>query len=54
MVFDIEFNAGLVFGLNVDSVYMVEREEDAPNFNEEPNTVIYLHLGVITIAMLFT
>jgi hypothetical protein len=52
VVFDIEFNAGLVFGLNVDTVYMVEKEEDTPNFEEQANTVIYLHLGVLTIAMI--
>jgi hypothetical protein len=52
VVFNIEFNAGLVFGLNVDTVYMVEKEEDTPNFDEKPTKVIYLHLGVITIAML--
>lgn len=51
-MFDIEFNAGLVFGLNVDTVYVVENEGDNPNFEEEANTVIYLHLGVITVAMI--
>lgn len=52
MMFDIEFNAGLVFGLNVDSIYLIEKEGDEPNF-EKPDTVIYLHLGPITLAMMF-
>lgn len=51
-MFDIEFNAGLVFGLNVDRVYMVESEDDEPDF-ENPSTVIYLHLGIITMAVMF-
>ena len=51
-MFDIELNAGLVFGLNVDRIYMVESEDDEPDF-DKPSTVIYLHLGPLTLAVMF-
>jgi hypothetical protein len=49
MIIDYEFKGGLVFGLEADIVYLMDEEE---NLAEEPNNVIYLHLGILTLAFI--
>lgn len=50
MIVDFEFKTGLVFGLEADTIFMMDEEE---NLDEEPSNVIYLHLGILTIAIIF-
>jgi hypothetical protein len=49
MVVHTEFKAGLVFGLETDVVHMMDEKE---NVDDEETTVIYLHLGILTISFL--
>ena len=51
MQVDFEFKAGLVFGLEADKILVIP-EEGEPDFESEPNEVIYLHLGIISIAFI--
>ena len=51
MIVEYEWNAGLVFGLAVDTIYMVESMTANPSM-EEPATVIYVHLGLISFSLI--
>jgi len=53
MLVDFEFKAGLVFGIEADSIYVTPNEKDLPDFDTEPNQVIYLHLGILTICFIW-
>lgn len=53
MLIDFEFKAGLVFGIEADSIYVTPHEEELPDFDTEPNQVIYLHLGILTICFIW-
>lgn len=50
MIVDFEFKTGLVFGLEAATIFMMDEEE---NLDDEPSSVIYLHLGIISIAVIF-
>tara|TARA_R110000822_G_scaffold69023_6_gene167880 strand:+ start:6419 stop:6580 length:162 start_codon:yes stop_codon:yes gene_type:complete len=52
MRFDYEWKWGLVFGLEYDQLYLLEEEEEEPDWDSEPASVIYLHLGVISVALI--
>ena len=51
VVFDFEFNCGIVFGINFDDIYMVEEEGDP--LKDEPDTALYIHLGIITLMFMY-
>ena len=53
MLVDFEFKAGLVVGIEADSVYVTENPEDPPDLEGEPFQVIYVHLGILTIAFVW-
>jgi len=50
-MFDYEWKAGLVFGLDTDSIYLVEEGED---FDAEgPSaTIITLYLGIVALSFI--
>jgi len=52
MIFDFVFNAGLVFGIEYDVVHLTETEEEL-DLDGEPNNMILIHLGIITISIIF-
>lgn len=50
MIIDYELIAGVKVGLEADKVYMMDEED---NMAEEPSEVIYLHLGIVTLSLIF-
>jgi len=52
MIFDFVFNSGLVFGIEHDVVHVTESEEEL-DLDGEPNNMILIHLGIITISIIF-
>ena len=52
MVIDYELKAGLVFGIEHDVVYLVEKPEDDPDFDKPPTSMILLLLGIVTISII--
>jgi len=52
MIFDFVWNAGLVFGIEHDVVHLTETEEEL-DLDGEPNNMILVHLGIITISIIF-
>tara|TARA_R110000823_G_C15745317_1_gene481285 strand:- start:143 stop:304 length:162 start_codon:yes stop_codon:yes gene_type:complete len=53
MLLEYNWNSGIVLGLETDTIYLVENDEDEPNYDEPPNIVIYLHLGIISLALIY-
>lgn len=49
MIVNFEFKAGLVFGLESDVVHLMDEKEVV---SDEETTIIYLHLGLITVSFL--
>lgn len=49
MIVNFELKAGIVFGLETDVVHMMDEKEVV---SEEETTIIYLHLGIITVSFL--
>jgi len=52
MIFDFIWNSGLVFGIEHDVVYVSETEDDL-DLEVEPNNMILVHLGIVTISIIF-
>lgn len=52
MQVEFEFKAGLVFGLEADKILVFPEDGSDPDFDAEPNEVIYLHLGLISIVFI--
>lgn len=50
MIVDLDWKAGIVFGLEADQIYLVD---DDDNVAETPNQVWYVHLGVATLSLIF-
>lgn len=51
MIVDYEFKAGLVVGLEADQIIMYDEEKQ--EMTDEVASVIYLHLGIFTLAFIF-
>ena len=51
MIVDYEWNAGLVFGLASDVIYVME-EEGKETEGDGECSVIYLHLGIISLCFI--
>ncbi len=52
MMIDFVWNAGLVFGIEHDVVHVTETEEEL-DLDGPPNNMILIHLGIITISIIF-
>ena len=52
MQVEVEFKAGLVFGLEADKILVVPEETEDFDVDAPPHEVIYIHLGVISIALI--
>jgi len=50
MIIDYELIAGVKIGLESDRVYMMDEDE---NIDENPTEVIYIHLILFTISLIF-
>ena len=50
-MFDYEWKSGLVFGLDTDSIYVVDEEEEI-NTEQPPSTIITLYLGIIAFHLI--
>lgn len=50
MIIDYELIAGVKVGIEADSVYMMNEEE---YIDEDPTEVVYIHLGIVTISLIF-
>jgi hypothetical protein len=53
MTVDFEWKAGLVVGLEADTIYYGETVEDILADDGEVVNVWYLHLGILTVAFMF-
>lgn len=53
MQMNFEWNNGLIFGIAQDDIWCVETEEDAPDFDREPDSMIVLFLGLFNITFIF-
>ena len=53
MFINFEWNNGLIFGIAQDAIYCVETENDAPDFNAAPDSMIVLYLGLFSIVFVF-
>lgn len=53
MHFNFEWNNGLILGIAQDEIYCVETEDDAPDFDSEPDSMIVLYLGFFNITFIF-
>lgn len=51
MIYDIAFKAGLVVGLETEQVMVYDEETE--KMQEEPCNAIHLHLGVLTLSVIF-
>ena len=51
IMFDYEWKSGLVFGLDTDSIYVVDEEEEI-NTEQPPSTIITLYLGIIAFHLI--
>lgn len=51
MIIDYEFKSGLVFGLESDQLIIFD--EESQEMQEDPANVIYLHMGILTLAFIF-
>lgn len=49
-MFDIELKAGLIFGLETDTIYVVEEEQEE---EPPPSTIITLYLGFVALHFIF-
>lgn len=49
MTLEFETKAGLVFGLEADQLYIMDEDE---KMHDEPVSVVYLHIGFITVAFI--
>ena len=45
-MFDYEWKSGLVFGLETDTIYVVEEEQEE---DPKPSTIITLYLGFVAL-----
>ena len=52
MIFDLELKAGLVFGLDTDTIIIVEEDEKLDIENPE-TTMITLYLGFVALHIMF-
>lgn len=52
MQVEFEWKAGLVFGLEADKILVVPEETENFDVDVPPHEVIYLHLGIISIALI--
>lgn len=53
MLVDFELKAGLVFGIETDTIYTIESMDDATAFKkEDEHTAIYVHLGFVSISLI--
>lgn len=52
MQVEYEWKSGLVFGLEADKILMIPEEHENFDIDQEPNEVIYIHLGFISIALI--
>jgi len=50
-MFDYEWKAGLVFGLDTDNIYLVEEGEDFDD-DKAPSTIITLYLGIVALIFI--
>lgn len=50
MIIDYEFIAGIKVGIESDKVYMMDENEYV---DEDPTEVIYIHLFLFTISLIF-
>jgi hypothetical protein len=53
MYFNFEWNNGLIFGIAHDVIYCVKPAEDAPDFDEEPDSMIVVYLGLFNVSVIF-
>ena len=51
MIYDIAFKAGLVVGLETEQVMLYDEETE--KMEDDPCTVIHLHLGILTFSVIF-
>ena len=49
-MFDFELKAGLIFGLETDTIYVVEEEQEE---DPKPSTIITLYLGFVALHFIF-
>lgn len=49
MIVNCEFKSGVVFGLEADVVHLMDEKEVV---SDEETSIIYLHLGIVTISFL--
>lgn len=47
------WNNGLIFGIAQDAFWCIENEEETPNFDKEPDSVIVVYLGLFNINFIF-
>ena len=53
MQINFEWNNGIIFGIAQDDIYCVENIDDHPDFEEEPDSMIVLFLGLFNITFIF-
>ena len=51
MTLDWELKGGLVFGLEADQIMIFDEETE--KMQEEPCSIIYVHLGLVSLAIIF-
>lgn len=49
MIVNCEFKTGIVFGIEADVVHLMDEKE---NVSDEETSIIYLHLGILTVSFL--
>jgi hypothetical protein len=51
MIVEFEWNSGLVVGLVADTIMIYDEETET--MADDPANVIYLHLGILSLAFIF-
>jgi hypothetical protein len=53
MQFNFEWSNGLVFGIQSDEIWPTTEENPNPNFDEPPDSMIVIYLGLIIFTIIF-
>ena len=53
MQVNFDWTNGLVFGLQADEIWPTTEENPNPNFDEPPDTMIVVYLGIVIMSIIF-
>lgn len=52
MRIDLDWKAGLVFGIEADKIIVFSEEDDDPPDESDIHEIIWIHLGILSVAII--